>query len=88
MTDSQPPAELTDLEAVEARIDEARAAEDHLLEVMPSGIQPDDDAYAGMSGPTEGETEQGRQPDDEREARSDHQPLTQQMQDEAGDDTP
>lgn len=49
---------LPDLDEVQATIDSAHDAEDHLAEVMPDAIQPDDDGYAGMSGPTEGDVEE------------------------------
>ncbi len=77
--------DLPDLGAVQARIDEAHEAEDHLVAVMPSGIQPDDDAYDGMSGPTEGdveETDAAQTTDDEREARSPEQPAAEQVQED------
>ncbi|MEP6630582.1 MAG: hypothetical protein ABJA89_08930 [Lapillicoccus sp.] len=50
--------ELPDLDHVQSTIDSAHDAEDHLADVMPDAIQPDDDGYAGMSGPTEGDVEE------------------------------
>lgn len=48
---------LPDLEAVQRRIEEAHAAEEHLLAVMPGAIKPEDDAHEGVTGPTEGDVE-------------------------------
>lgn len=82
------PHTLPDLDAVQSRIDEAHEAEDHLVAVMPSAIQPDDDAYEGMSGPTEGdveETDAAAETDDERAARSDRQPVAEQVQEDVTD---
>lgn len=42
---------LPDLTAVDKVVKDARAAEEHLEEVMPSAINPHDDDYAGMEGP-------------------------------------
>jgi hypothetical protein len=50
--------EVPDLHDVEEKIHAAHDAEDQLLHTMPNAIQPDDDAYQGMSGPTEGDVEQ------------------------------
>ena len=58
MTDTPDDAQLPDLDEVQTTIDSAHDAEDHLEEVMPDAIQPDDDGYAGMSGPTEGDVEE------------------------------
>jgi hypothetical protein len=41
--DTQPSRDLPDLDAVQARIDEAHEAEDHLMQVMPGAIDTDDD---------------------------------------------
>ena len=84
MTDTQD-ADRPDLDAVQARIDEAREAEDHLTVVMPGAIQTDDDAYEGMSGPTAGdveETDPTQETDDEREARAPEQPVAEQVQED------
>ncbi len=58
MTDTADDAQLPDLDEVQTTIDSAHDAEDHLEDVMPDAIQPDDDGYAGMSGPTEGDVEE------------------------------
>lgn len=74
---------------VQEKIDEARGAEEHLLQVMPSGIQPDDDAYEGMSGPLETDVEQhdeDEKTDDERQAESPHRTPTEQVQDDLIDE--
>jgi hypothetical protein len=54
---TQPTQALSDLEAVQRRIEEAHAAEEHLLAVMPGAIKPEDDAHEGVTGPTEGDVE-------------------------------
>ena len=53
--------EVPDLNELAEKIHAAHDAEDQLLHTMPNAIQPDDDAYQGMSGPTEGDVEQVRQ---------------------------
>lgn len=75
---------LPDLSGVEEKIREARGAEDDLMDVMPSAIQPDDDVSEGMSGPTETdvqETDDARKTDDERQAESPQGTPTEQVQD-------
>ncbi len=84
--------DLPDLGAVQAKITQAHEAEDQLAEVMPSAIQPDDDAYEGMSGASAGdveETDESATTDDEQQARSEEQPVAEQVQEEVigGDDT-
>ena len=53
---------LPDLDVVQAKIDEARAAEDHLVQVDPGAIDPGavdpDDAPAGTVPPAEGYVEE------------------------------
>ena len=58
MTDTSDDAQLPDLDEVQSTIDSAHDAEAHLEGVMPDAIQPDDDGYEGMSGPTEGDVEE------------------------------
>jgi hypothetical protein len=80
----EPTHTLPDLDAVQSRIDEAHEAEDHLRAVMPDMAQPDD-AYEGVTGPTEGDVEQtdpSAETDDEREARTGRQPLAEQAQED------
>ena len=47
--------EVPDLSEVAAKIHEAHDAEDQLMHTMPNAIHPDDDAYDGMTGPSEGD---------------------------------
>jgi hypothetical protein len=77
--------EAPDLHKVEETIREARAAEDELLHTMPNAIQPDDDAYEGMSGPTEGdvqEVDDRERSDDERQAEAPERTPTEQVEDD------
>jgi hypothetical protein len=85
---THPTHPLPDLDEVRSRIDEAHAAEEHLVAVMPGAIQPEDDAYEGVTGPTEGdveETDPSAETDDERDARTDRQPLAEQAQEDLTD---
>jgi hypothetical protein len=77
--------EVPDLHDVEEKIHAAHEAEDQLLTAMPNAIQPDDDAYQGMSGPTEGDVEQideSEQSDDERQAEAAEPTPTEQVTDD------
>ena len=88
--------EVPDLHDVEEKIRAAHQAEDKLLHTMPNAIHPDDDAYEGMTGPTEGDIERvdesaradgEGQPDDQRQAEAPEESPTQQVQDDlAGED--
>jgi hypothetical protein len=46
-----------DLHEVEEKIHAAHDAEDRLMHTMPNAIQPDDEAYGGMTGASEGDVE-------------------------------
>lgn len=88
MSETEPTHPRPDLDAVQSRIDQAHEAEEHLVAVMPGGIQPEDDAYEGVTGPTEGdveETDASAETDDEREARTDRQPVAEQVQEDVTD---
>jgi hypothetical protein len=79
---------LPDLDAVQSRINAAHEAEEHLVAVMPGAIQREDDAYEGVTGPTEGDveaTDASAETDDEREARTGRQPLAEQAQEDLTD---
>jgi hypothetical protein len=80
--------EAPDLHKVEEAIREARAAEGELLHTMPNAIHPDDDAYEGMSGPTEGdvqEVDDRERSDDERQAEAPERTPTEQVADDVVD---
>jgi hypothetical protein len=49
--------EVPDLHDLEEKIHAAHDAEDRLMHTMPNAIHPDEDAYGGMTGPTEGDVE-------------------------------
>jgi hypothetical protein len=77
--------EVPDLHDVADTIQQAREAEDELLHTMPNAIQPDDDAYEGMSGPTEGdvqEVDDRERSDDERQAEAPERTPTEQVEDD------
>ena len=77
--------EVPDLHDVEEKIHAAHDAEQTLLHTMPNAIQPDDEAYEGMSGPTEGDVEQvdqSERSDDERQAEAAEPTPTEQVADE------
>ncbi len=77
--------EVPDLHDVQETIRKAHEAEDRLLHTMPNAIQPDDDAYDGMSGPTEGdvqEVDDRERSDDRREAETPERTPTEQVADD------
>jgi hypothetical protein len=77
--------EVPDLHDVEETIKAARSAEDELMHTMPNAIHPDDDAYDGMTGPTEGdvqEVDDRERSDDERQAESPERTPTEQVEDD------
>ena len=47
------------LEELGRVIDDAKEAEEHLEQIMPSAIHPDDDDYAGVNGPVSPAEEAG-----------------------------
>jgi hypothetical protein len=49
--------EVPDLSEVAEKIHAAHDAETQLMHTMPNAIHPDDDAYDGMTGPSEGDVE-------------------------------
>ena len=53
MADQQGP----DLHDIAEKIHAAHEAEDRLMHTMPNAIQPNDDAYQGMTGASEGDVE-------------------------------
>jgi hypothetical protein len=84
--------EVPDLHEVEEKIHAAHEAEDRLMHTMPNAIHPDDTAYEGMSGPTEGDVEQvdeSATSDDERQAEAGDTPTERVQDDVTGvDDAP
>lgn len=78
---------VPDLQDVEEKIHAAHDAEDKLLHTMPNAIHPDDDAYDGMTGPSEGDVEKvdAQRSDDERQAESPERTPTERVQDDLVD---
>lgn len=76
--------EVPDLHDVEEKIHAAHDAEDRLMHTMPNAIHPDDDAYDGMTGPSEGDVEKvdAERSDDERQAESPERTPTERVQDD------
>lgn len=81
--------DVPDLHEVEEKIHAAHDAEDRLMHTMPNAIHPNDDAYEGMTGPTEGDVEQvdeSATSDDERQAEGGDTPTEQVQDDLTGED--
>ena len=79
------------LRSVDKTISEAKQAEDQLLSEMPNAIQPDDDAYSGMTGYSEGnvaEEDPGAKTDAERQARTSEETVTEKLEDAVVQDEP
>lgn len=77
-------ADHQSLDELAKKIHEAHDAEESLLHTMPNAIHPDDDAYQGMSGGSEGDVEvqDPQRSDDQRQAESPERTPTEQVQDD------
>jgi hypothetical protein len=72
-----------DLHEIAEKIHAAHEAEDRLLHTMPNAIQPHDDAYQGMTGPSEGDVEkvdESAQTDAELQAEAPEKSPTLQVE--------
>ena len=77
-----------DLHDVAEKIHAAHEAEDRLVHTMPNAIQPDDDAYQGMTGASEGDVEkvdQSAETDAEVQAEAPEASPTLQVEQEVLD---
>jgi hypothetical protein len=91
MTERPHETNASDLRSVDEIIGDAKQAEDQLLSEMPNAIQPDDDAYEGMTGYSAGnvaEADPEVKTADERQARTSEETVTEKVEDAVVQDEP